>query len=203
MLAALVTAAGAIPVVLPTAADNPEALDAAISQALSPETNASLFLLTGGVSAGKFDLVEDALARAGARILFDGVAIQPGKPLVFGHFPRAGQPPLPFFGLPGNPISSAVTFHLFAAPILAALAGDSAQTPRFTLAGLKGPWHGKPGLTRFLPAHCDFTQNPTVRLIPWQGSGDLAAFARANCLAVIPPDATDLGEGSPVQILLT
>ena len=199
MLAALVTAAGGIPVVLPAVPDQEAALDAALFYAL----DADLLLVSGGISAGRFDLVEDALTRLGARFFFGGVAIQPGKPVVFGQLPRLGQIPLPFFALPGNPISSAVTFHLFAAPLLAALSEDTAPQPRFALAQLAGNWRGKSGLTRFLPAHCDFGPAAEVRLVSWQSSGDLAAFARSNCLLVIPAEAQELAEGSTVQILLT
>jgi len=198
MLAALVSSAGGEPIVLPTVPDQEAPLDAAISNALS----ADLLLITGGISAGRFDLVEDALTRAGARFFFGGVAIQPGKPVVFGQLPRAGQLPLPFFALPGNPISSAVTFQLFAAPLLAALGDDSTPLPRFGLAHLTGEWRGKPGLTRFLPAWCDFGLAPEVRIIPWQGSGDIAAFARSNCFLVVPPDAAEIKDSSIVQILL-
>jgi molybdopterin molybdotransferase len=232
MLAALVAAAGAVPIVLPTVPDQKAPLEAALRQVLygaqSPQFPESitgsisdsidLLLITGGISAGRFDLVEDALTRLGARFFFGGVAIQPGKPVVFGQLPRPAslgipaRQPLPFFALPGNPISSAVTFHLFAAPLLAALGEDSSPQPRFAQARLVGEWRGKPGLTRLLPASCGFGLNaelapeilgPEVRLIPWQGSGDLAAFARSNCFVVIPPEAQKLIDGSPVQILLS
>jgi molybdopterin molybdotransferase len=201
MLAALVAAAGGEPGFLAAVPDQQAAIDAAISSALS----SGLLLVSGGISAGRFDLVEDALARAGARFYFRGVAIQPGKPLVFGELPRPDSPPIPFFALPGNPISSAVSFHLFAAPLLAALAGDSSPQPKFALAQLAGEWRGKPGLTRFLPAWCDFALAPApqVRLVPWQGSGDLAAFARSNCFLVVSAEAEEIPEGGRVQILLS
>jgi molybdopterin molybdotransferase len=198
MLAALVAAAGGEPWVLPAAADTAESLDAALAEAAS----ADMLLISGGVSAGKFDLVEPALARIGAQFHFTGVRIQPGKPLVFGELPG-----LPFFGLPGNPVSSAVTFLLFGAPILAALAGKSSLGPRFALARLAADTdrRTKPGLTRFLPAFCTFGAAgalPEVALIPWQGSGDLAAQARANCFLVIPEDEATLEAGESVRILL-
>jgi molybdopterin molybdotransferase len=200
MLAALVLAAGGEPVIHPSVPDREAPLDAAISRSLS----ADLLLISGGISAGRFDLVEDALTRAGARFFFGGVAIQPGKPVVFGQLPRSGARPLPFFALPGNPISSAVTF--FAAPLLASLAEDFGPQPRFVLAQLAGEWRGKPGLTRFLPAWCDFGLAPAlstqVRLVPWQGSGDISAFARSNCFLVVPAEIESLSEGSIVQILL-
>jgi len=208
MLAAMVIAAGAEAWVLPTAADEAGALDAALAQA----AEADLLLITGGVSAGKFDLVEPALARAGARFHFTGVRIQPGKPLVFGEMPRGGKasptPVLPFFGLPGNPVSSAVTFLLFAAPVLAALAGRRELGPRFALArmGPAADRKGKPGLTRFLPARCSFTANagglPEVEFVPWHGSGDLGALARSNCFLVVPEQAHSLEPGAIARILL-
>ena len=211
MLAALVTAAGGEPWILPTAADNAQALDAALHLA----SNADLLLISGGVSAGKFDLVEPALARAGARFHFTGVRIQPGKPLVFGEMPSnddaASMPVdgpliLPFFGLPGTPISSAATFLLFAAPVLAALAGSIEQTPRFALARMARDVKGKAGLTRFIPAFCAFNspegKRPEVAPVRSQGSGDLAAFARSNCFVVVPDDADRLETGAIVRILL-
>jgi molybdopterin molybdotransferase len=216
MLAALVASAGGEPWVLPTAADTEQALDASLAQA----AEADMLLVSGGVSAGKFDLVEPALARFGARFHFTGVRIQPGKPLVFGELPRhradprasgdaGGEPRLqPFFGLPGNPVSSAVTFLLFAAPVLAMLAGSRESGPRFALAQLAQDTdrHGKPGLTRFLPARCDFNppvgQLPQVATVLWQGSGDLAAFARSNCFVVAPEEAHRLPAGAIVRILI-
>jgi molybdopterin molybdotransferase len=209
MLAAMVAAAGGEPWVLPTAADDAQILD----KSLAAAAEADMLLISGGVSAGKFDLVEPALARAGAQFHFTGVRIQPGKPLVFGELPRGEARTLPFFGLPGNPVSSAVTFLLFAAPVLAALAGCRQSGPRFgpcfALARLAVATdkHGKPGLTRFLPASCTFNspagQLPEVALVPWQGSGDLAALARSNCFLVVPEEAHRLESGSIVRILLS
>jgi molybdopterin molybdotransferase len=210
MLAALVADAGGDPWVLPNAADTAEALDAALSQT----GEADMLLISGGVSAGKFDLVEPALERMGARFHFTGVRIQPGKPLVFGEVQRtgvqtrSGSNALPFFGLPGNPISSAATFLLFAAPVLGVLAGSTDAGPRFALATLARDTDrgGKPGLTRFLPARCDFKpsaiQHPQVETVLWHGSGDLAAFARSNCFLVIPEETSFLEAGSIVRILL-
>jgi len=211
MLAAMVAAAGGEPWVLPTAADAASALDAALEQA----AQADLLLITGGVSAGKFDLAEPALERAGARFHFTGIRIQPGKPLVFGEMPARGAGAVQkengrkyFFGLPGNPISSAVTFLLFAAPVLAALAGRRETAPRFSLARMAphGERHGKPGVTRFLPAYCNFSaqdgQLPEVAFVPWHGSGDLGALARSNCFLVVPETAHSLESGAIVRILL-
>lgn len=212
MLAALVAAAGGEPWVLPTAADSAAALDAALAQA----AEADMLLISGGVSAGKFDLVEPALARLGAHFHFTGVRIQPGKPLVFGELPRSaggavrhGHDALPFFGLPGNPISSAATFQLFAARVLAALAGSRESGPRFALAQLARATdrHVKPGLTRFLPARCNFNpppeKLPQVETVPWHGSGDQAAFARSNCFVVVPESVGSLDANATVRILIS
>jgi molybdopterin molybdotransferase len=205
MLAAMVSAAGGSPWILPIARDTAKSLDAALTRAAS----ADLLLITGGVSAGKFDLVEPALIRAGARFHFTGVRIQPGKPLVFGELPRRSTSlnqskyGTKCFGLPGNPVSSAVTFMLFAAPVVAALAGRSARGPNFALACLTEDVKTKTGLTRFLPAACTFAgPTPEVALVSWQGSGDLAAMARANCFLVVPEDSRRLRAGSNVRILL-
>jgi molybdopterin molybdotransferase len=223
MLDALVADAGGEPHVLPQAADTAEALDAALRAAM----DADLLLISGGVSAGKFDLVEPALARLGATFNFTGVRMQPGKPLVFGELLRTADQKrrraseeqreasedlltskkLPFFGLPGNPISSAATFLLFARQVLAALAGDGESSPQFMAAQLAEPTDRKarPGLTRFLPARCDFGTGsetlPRVATIPWHGSGDLPAFARANCFVVVPESAASLDAGAIVRIL--
>ena len=201
MLAALVAAAGGEPWVLPAAVDTAEALDAALAEA----AQADLLLISGGVSAGKFDLVEPALARRGAQFFFTGVRMQPGKPLVFGELPKEGEA-LPFFGLPGNPVSSAVTFLLFGATVLNALAGAEPQGPRMALARLTAQVKSKNGLTRFLPGRWESGlpagQVPQAAAVQWQGSGDLAAFARANCFLVVPEETASLAAGDLVRILI-
>lgn len=205
MLASLVARAGGEPVILPAAADTAEALNSSLERAVQSD----MMLISGGVSAGKYDLVEPALAHRGAKFHFTGVKIQPGKPLVFGEIPAGDSPAAKvFFGLPGNPISSAATFQLFAVPILVALAGSREVYPRFALARLTADADpkGKPGLTRFLPGRCTFhpsiNQAPEVATVPWHGSGDLTSFARSNCFVVIPEDTGYLEAGSMVHILL-
>jgi molybdopterin molybdotransferase len=202
MLAALVTQAGGNPWILPAAKDDA----AAIESALYNTFDADMLLISGGVSAGKFDLVEPVLAGLGARFHFTGVRIQPGKPLVFGELPRTGSAPLTLFGLPGNPISSAATFLLFASAVLRALAGAQPIPTQFAAAQLSRDAKGKPNLTRFIPAAVTSDRLsgnlPQVAPVPWQGSGDLAAFARANCFIVVPEGADRLPAGDIARILL-
>ncbi|MDE1154864.1 MAG: molybdopterin molybdotransferase MoeA [Acidobacteriaceae bacterium] len=189
-LTALTLAAGGDPRPLPIARDTLEDLRARLDEARGSD----LVLFTGGVSMGKYDLVEQALAEAGAEFFFTGARIQPGKPIVFGRFPTGTY----FFGLPGNPVSTEVCFHLFVAPLLRALSGQRPPlAPRFVLATVSEAFQGRPALTRFLPAYLEDT---TVRPVAWQGSGDLAANARSNCFAVVEPGG--LAPGQTAQILL-
>ena len=199
-LSAQVAIAGGEPVRLGIAHDNLDDLRTFLDRA---QKSCALLLLSGGVSAGKYDLVEQALAERGAVFHFTGVRIQPGKPAVFGELPptKPGAAPLPFFGLPGNPVSTVVTFLLFAAPLLRALAGEAPPAPRFAQARLTAA-EPPADITRFLPAHLDAdSDHATVRRIPWQGSGDLAATAQSNCFVVLPPD-TAVEAGATVQVLL-
>jgi molybdopterin molybdotransferase len=163
-----------------------------------------LMLLSGGVSMGEYDLVEEVLEALGAEFFFTGVRMQPGKPVVFGRLPAAdGFPAQFFFGLPGNPVSTQVTFHCFVEPLLRAMAGGAVQGPRFAQATLAGDATGKPGLMQILPARLIANRTrPEVRLVGWQGSGDLAANARANCYAVLPPVKERFAAGDVITILL-
>jgi molybdopterin molybdotransferase len=199
-LAAQVALAGGEPRRIGIARDHLDDLRALLDGA---QQSSDLLLLSGGVSAGKYDLVEQALAERGAIFHFTGVRIQPGKPTVFGELPprTAGSAPLPFLGLPGNPVSTMVTFLLFAAPVLRALAGEASPAPRFAQARISTT-ESAADITRFLPAHLDSAwDHATVRRIPWQGSGDLAATAQSNCFVVLPPD-TAVEASSVVQLLL-
>jgi molybdopterin molybdotransferase len=197
-LAAQVSAAGGDAVILPVARDDAGELALLLRKGLE----ADLLLVTGGVSMGKYDLVEQALASFEARIFFTGVRIQPGKPVVFGEV-TLGQKTTPFFGLPGNPVSTMVTFQLFAQPLLDALAGSTPQTLPFAQARLKSDLTTKTGLTRFLPARLGGPNSqPEVELVRWQGSGDLMAVSQSNCYIVVPPDRAKMAAGEAITILL-
>ena len=192
-LAAQVAGAGGIPHCLKIAPDRQDALRSMIQEGL----NADLLLLTGGVSAGKYDFVEPILAELGAEFYFQSVALRPGKPLVFGR--AAGKF---FFGLPGNPVSSFVTFALFVRPALAVLAGGEFEPPCFLRARLDKPFQLRGGLTAFLPARLERSGgDPVVSLVSWQGSGDLVGVAAANCFLVVRPDQTSLATGDWVDVM--
>jgi molybdopterin molybdotransferase len=201
-LAALVAAAGGQPRRLEIARDTLADVRARIAEGRKSD----LLLLSGGVSAGKYDLVEEVLAKLRAEFFFAGVKMQPGKPVVFGRLPGRDSTQerewTYFFGLPGNPVSTQVTFHCFVEPLLRAMCGAGVGGPRFVQATLAEDVVGKAGLTRLLPAFLrhDLMQ-PEVRLVSWQGSGDLASNARANCYAVLP-DGHDLRTGDVITVLL-
>lgn len=204
-LAVQVRKAGGDPVLLPIAPDEPRQLRVLIEEGLRSD----LLLMTGGVSMGRYDLVEQVLSEMHAEFFFTGAKIQPGRPVVFGRIAseaetNSGEPTSKyFFGLPGNPVSTMVTFELFARPLLEALAGMLPRKLSFVHARLKSEIRVKPGLKRFLPAKLtgEF-EDSQVELVPWQGSGDIAATARANCYAVIPPDRELISAGEMIPILL-
>lgn len=191
-LAAQVAAAGGIPVVLPVAPDRLDATVALIEQGLETD----LLLLSGGVSAGDYDFVEAALARCGAEFFFTRVKIRPGAPMVFGR--ARGRY---FFGLPGNPLSTAVTFEAIARAALELLSGVAVPMLPIVDAHITRTMREKGGLTRFLPAVLD---NGAARVTPidWKGSSDVPALARSNAFIIAPPDREIFQEGDSVSVLL-
>jgi len=189
-LAAQVRRAGGDPVILPVARDDKQATARLIAQGL----DADLLLLSGGVSAGKYDFVESALTDCGAQFFFDRVLIQPGQPVVFGI--AGGKF---FFGLPGNPASAMVTFELFARAAIDLLSGANDAPLPLTLARLTRAFRHKPGLTRFLPAYVSCAE---VTPVDWQGSGDVPSLCRANALLVADSSQAEYAEGDPIPVLL-
>ncbi|MEX2302390.1 MAG: gephyrin-like molybdotransferase Glp [Bryobacterales bacterium] len=192
-LAAQVRRRGGEAVILPVAPDQPARTRELIEQGLQHD----LLLLSGGVSMGKYDVVEQALADLGAEFFITQVAIQPGKPLVFG---RVGAKPV--FGLPGNPISTMVTFEVFARIALDRLAGRPVSRLPFVQARLGSDFQHKPVLTRFLPAvlageYGEATVNP----VKWQGSGDLVSAGQANCYLVAAAGRASWKAGEWISIL--
>jgi molybdopterin molybdotransferase len=212
-LSAQIELAGGEPVPLPIAPDHPRELGELIALALEHD----LALFSGGVSMGKYDLVEDALKAFKAEFYFTGARIQPGRPVVFGEAEapvkrrkRSGTSPepvavrrVPFFGLPGNPVSTLVTFELFVTPVLRALAGGQPAPLLFASARLKTGLRMPAGLTRFLPARLSGEPGSIeVECLNWRGSGDLVCASRANCYLVVPDDRDGMNAGEEVSVLI-
>ena len=190
-LAAQVARAGGTPVILPFARDTAEHTRQAVSQGLE----ADLLLVSGGVSAGKYDIVEETLAGFGAEFYFDRVRIQPGQPLVFGR--ARGKF---FFGLPGNPASTMVTFELFARAALDLLAGQTDTALKMPWARLTREFRHKTGLTRFLPALLS-ADGAEVTAVAWHGSSDIPALARSNAFLVAEADREVYAAGEWIRVL--
>ena len=191
-LAAQVERAGGVGRILPVARDN----EAHTRQLIEQGLVADLLLLSGGVSAGKYDVVETVLSQLGAEFYFDRVLIQPGQPLVFGRARETF-----FFGLPGNPASTMVTFEVFARAALEMLSGQEEVTLRMPLARLTRDFRHKAGLTRFLPARLS-PDGGEVTPVHWSGSGDIPALTRANAFLVAEADRPDYAEGELIPVLL-
>jgi len=191
-LSVQVRRAGGAPEILPIARDSYESTFASVKTGLESD----LLLLSGGVSAGKYDIVEQVLADFGARFFFTRVLIQPGQPLVFGAIGEKF-----FFGLPGNPASTMVTFELFARAVLERLSGCEDAMMPLLRARLTRDFRHKPGLTRFLPARLS-EDGSTVEPIGWQGSGDIPSLVRANAFLVADADRESWSEGDDIRVLL-
>ena len=192
-LGAQISLLGGEAVILGNAKDRLDELRTMISAGLE----ADALILSGGVSMGKYDLVEPVLRELGAEFVFEAVAIRPGKPVVFAIC--EGKP---VFGLPGNPVSTMVTFDLFVQPAIDILSGAEPRSLPFIAATLTAPLAEKPGLTHFLPAQLTWSDDSrNVCPIAWQGSGDVVAMAHANCLLVVPAERERIEAGQRVQVL--
>jgi molybdopterin molybdotransferase len=193
-LSAQVREAGGEPIILANATDQAENLREKITSGLQED----VLVLSGGVSMGKYDLVEDVLKQLGVDFHFDAVAIRPGKPAVFATL--RGKP---IFGLPGNPISTMVTFLLFVAPAIDLLSGALARPLPLLKATLASPLKEKPGMTHFLPAILQWRDGTAaVTAFSWQSSGDTVTMAHANCYLVVGPEVETLSAGDTVNVLL-
>jgi molybdopterin molybdotransferase len=138
------------------------------------------------------------LKEMGAELYFDAVAIRPGKPAVFGMCRG-----VPVFGLPGNPVSTMVTFELFVVPAIDLLSAAEARALPLVEARLGEALKENPGMAHFLPARVEWRgSTPEVNSLKWQGSGDIAALAKANCFLVVPADRGKIEAGESVSVLL-
>jgi molybdopterin molybdotransferase len=190
-LAALVESSGASPTILPIARDTLSALRELLAHGLAHD----VLLVSGGVSAGKYDLVKPCLRELGVYFQFEKVKIQPGQPTAFGVANNK-----PVFGLPGNPGSSMVTYRLFAEPAIRLLAGETEPTLSLLLARFSEPFRHKGGLTRFLPARLE-PDGISVRHIPWQGSSDVPALAKANAFLIADHDRENWDVGDLIRVI--
>jgi molybdopterin molybdotransferase len=192
-LQTLITMAGGEPVQLGNAPDEIEILRQRIERGLE----ADILVLSGGVSMGKYDLVEQVLSDLGAAFHFTGVAIRPGRPAVF-----ATCRDKLVFGLPGNPVSTMVTFELFVLPAIDLLSGAAPRPLPVFRAKLATPVREKGSMVHFLPARIEWEgREARVTQLPWQGSGDIVALALANGFLVIGPERPEIPVGEWVDVL--
>jgi molybdopterin molybdotransferase len=154
-------------------------------------------MLSGGVSMGDYDLVKPALTDLGAEILVEKVAMHPGKPTVFATLGAKI-----IFGLPGNPVSVAVSFHLFARPALLKMQGaNEIHLPRMRAYVTKAV-KGSPPRRSHQPARLTIRDGRAeAEPLKWSGSSDLVAFMRAGCLIIVPEDRHSLDEGELVEVI--
>jgi molybdopterin molybdotransferase len=192
-ICAQVREAGAEPVVLGIGRDNLDDLRQKIRRGLEHD----LLLVSGGVSMGKYDLVENVFAEFGVEVLFDKIAMKPGKPTVFGHRGNCYV-----FGLPGNPISTMVAFHMFVRPLILFLLKAENTSPQILEARLEAAAKCDPQRAALIPALVRFEAGQyRIRTAPWKGSSDLVGLARANALIMIPQREGSLNPGETARFL--
>ena len=200
MLMALLGAAQAEALDLGISRDNPEELKALMQQGLQ----ADIMIVTGGVSAGVMDLVPGVLQELGVEQRFHKIRMKPGKPLWFGTFADESHRCL-VFGLPGNPVSTLVSFEIFVKPALSALAEGEFREPRAQQGVLTGPVSHRGKRPTYYPGRVDHGSRskgkPTLEPLPWSGSADLAALSRANALAILPAGDYQLAADDEVEFV--
>jgi molybdopterin molybdotransferase len=197
-VAALIERYGGIPKVLGIASDTVEALVDKIHQGL----DADMLLTSAGVSRGDYDMVKDVLAREG-EIDFWTAAMKPGKPLAFGFF-RSGQRRIPHIGLPGNPVSSMVSFELFARPAILKMLGKTHWQKPTIRAIAKERIVNRDDPRRYY-ARCVVSEEGGryyASLTGPQGSGILSSMAAANALTIIPEDVDVVEPGEEITVLM-
>jgi molybdopterin molybdotransferase len=193
-LMALVRQAGGEPINLGIARDTPESLKAHLTRAL----DCDLLVTTAGISVGEHDYVRSVLQELGAELRFWKLRMRPGAPVGFGLL---GE--LPWIGLPGNPVSTMVTFELFVRPAIRKMMGHTLNFRRTITVRVDEPISLRPKLQHFLRAVVsEGTAGPEARLTGPQGSGILTSMVRANALLVIPEGQFETPIGTMVQALV-
>ena len=189
-LDALIRQAGAVPVNLGVARDTKESL----REHLRGAANADLLVTTAGVSVGEHDLIRDVVQESGGELKLWRIAMRPGAPVGFGVMHG-----VPWIGLPGNPVSTMVTFELFVRPAIRRLQGHALPFRRTVPVTVREPITLGPRLRHFLRA---IVEEGAVRLTGPQGSGILTSMAHANALLIVPADLAAVPEGSELQALI-
>jgi molybdopterin molybdotransferase len=215
-LSALVREAGADPAHVAHLPDEPESTRQALTAALSTELHQldhpadsqvdavrgmDALIVAGGVSVGRHDHVKGALTELGVEERFWRVALRPGGPTWFGVLPRNGRPTL-VFGLPGNPVSAMVTFHLFARPALRAMTGLDPEADR-TRATLATTYRKKPGKAHYLRCRLELTDAGWRAHLTResQGSHVLTSMLGADALAVMPADREEIAADERIEVV--
>jgi molybdopterin molybdotransferase len=180
--------------ILPCVPDRPERIRESITAGLASD----LLILSGGVSMGEYDYVHKVLRDFGVEIFFHKAAVKPGKPLIVGKYENRL-----IFGLPGNPVSSMVTFEVFAKPAIQKWTGIEKPSPFLVKAELQQDAQQVPGRLFFKPARTVSTEaGLQVEAIETRGSSDIVGFARSDSLLLFPADASFLPAGSEVDVIL-
>lgn len=193
-LAAQVAEAGAVPAQIGIARDRREDLEAAFRVAMRSD----MVLSSGGVSVGDYDFVKDVMHEVGNRMQFWRVAMRPGRPLAFGFLSG-----VPLFGLPGNPVSSMVTFEQFVRPALLKMLGRRRIFRRAIKAVMADGFRKQPGFRHFVRAHVRREGGRYIASTTGdQGSGILRSMVLANGLVVLPADTEAVGPGDEVTVQL-
>ncbi len=195
MLAAQVDRARGIAEIIGIARDNRNSLHDMIGRGLA---NYDVLILSGGVSAGKFDLVPGVLKELGVVAHFHKIALKPGKPLFFGTKENKLV-----FGLPGNPVSSFVCFELFIRPALRKLMGHSDCRSKQTRLPIAVDFRTDNDRPTYWPARVHWNKDgPRVHALPWFGSADLRALHTCDALIAIPPGAHQYPAGASADVIL-
>lgn len=193
-LAGYVQAAGGVPKILGIVPDRRKRLRKAIEEALA----CNLLLLTGGVSVGKYDYVAEVLSEVGVEVLFHGVNIKPGKPLLFGRKKRTLV-----FGLPGNPVSTGITFLQFVRPALCKMSGAHPHQGIRLKAIMQESFSKNDGKRHFVRGvYSEPEGRLTVAITGSQSSGVMSSMVKANCLIVVPENVQQVNAGDTVEIEL-
>ena len=197
-VAALVKRYGGIPKILGIALDTEKSLIEKLRQG----QDADMLITSGGVSAGDYDMVKDVLAKEG-KITFWTVRMKPGKPLAFGTIKGGKGRSIPHLGLPGNPVSSMVTFELFARPAIFKMMGKKNFAKPAVEATLEEPIANTDGRRVFVRTIVEKRGGKFyARLTGPQGSGILTSMSLANGLVVVPEDKTEVKAGEVVNVMM-